>query len=235
MQKFSGLYEFTDQGMELFERAMRGEIDEKMIDPLHEDFALAIEGSSCFEVSTFATSKQMAETILSAMGSRAVPDLLIRNKLWAWLTFVLRDQVCPIDKEGRRKLGEIHRWYPSDVNDFQKSQRHLVRMPVSLLHSLSENADHLLAGKPDVPGEIREQLTSQQGMFHSTFQSVARKLYFDEATGKFRRGAAGKGGGSATRLRQIRKQLDVTWDLFVTTPDQLFELLPAEFNKFKQV
>ena len=135
-------------------------------------------------------------------------------------------------RDGRRRLGEVHKWYPAARNDYQKGQRHLVRMPVLLLSTLGKNADHLLCGDPATPGEVREQLTSQQDMFHPVFQEVARTLYFDETTGKLRRSSGGKGGGSSRRLAKVRQQLDVTWDLFALRPQELLEKLPSEFEPF---
>jgi cation transport regulator ChaB len=115
---------------------------------------------------------------------------------------------------------KVHRWYPSNLNDYQKGQRHLIRMPVLLLSSFGDDADHLLLGSPSVPGEIREQLTSQQDMFHPAFQAAARILYYDDEKGTIRRGAAGKKGGSARRLARVRQQLDVTWDLLPSRPSR---------------
>ena len=70
-------------------------------------------------------------------------------------------------------------------------------------------------------------------MFHPSFQKAAHTLYLDKTNGKIRRGAAGKGGGASRRLRQVRRQLDVTWDLFALSSDQILEKLPKEFDQFK--
>ena len=149
--------------------------------------------------------------------------------MWAWLTFVLRNQLFKKDNAGNWKVGEIHRWFPSDPNDWQKGQRHLVRMPVLLLHSLDDNADHLLCAAPSLLPEIREQLTSQQDMFNPAFQKVARTLYFDDVKNGLKRGAGGKSGGSPRRLAKVRQQLDVTWDLEGLDPKLIIDRLPQEF------
>jgi len=94
----------------------------------------------------------------------------------AWLTFVLRNQLFKKDQSGRLKVREYWRWYPSAPGDWQKGQRHLVRMPVLLLRELGDDADHLLNTHPSILPEIREQLTSQNAMFNQEFQ-VWRKLY----------------------------------------------------------
>lgn len=70
-------------------------------------------------------------------------------------------------------------------------------------------------------------------MISRNFQQVARQLYYVEATGSFKRGSAGSNGGSARRLRTIRKQLDVTWDMSDMAPASILKLLPAEFDPFR--
>jgi len=171
--------------------------------------------------------------VLQAMGSASLFELLARTGLWAWLTFVLRDQLFKKTPDGTFKVGELHRWYPSDPGDWQKGQRHLVRMPVLLLDQLGQNADHLLCAAPGVLPEIREQLTSQQDMFNPAFQRVARALYFNDATGALKRGAGGKSGGTPRRLAKVRQQLDVTWNLEDLQPSEIIATLPAEFSRFK--
>ena len=231
--KYASLREFTEHGMKVFQRAFEGQLDEAVIDPTDPALTDRISGTNELDVENWQTSKDMAEAIINACGTVALADLLRRPGLWAWLSFVLRDQVYPRLKSGQRKLGEVHRWYPANIDDYQKGQRHLVRMPVLLLSSFGDDADHLLLGAPSIPGELREQLTSQQDMFHPTVQAATRKLYFDSETGTLRSGAGGKGAGSSRRFAQVRKQLDVTWDLFALSPDQLIEKLPKEFDRFK--
>jgi hypothetical protein len=230
---YTSLYEFTDEGMRLFRRVFEGLAHEEDLNPTDPSLAQRISGTVALDIDDWGTTKEMARAILDACGSVTVSDLLRRPGLWAWLAFVMRDQVYPRLKTGQRKLGEVHRWMPAGVNDYQKGQRHLIRMPVLLLSSFGKDADHLLCGSPSVPGEVREQLTSQQDMFHPTVQAAARKLYFDDKAGKLRRGSGDKRRGGARRFAQVRKQLDVTWDLFALTSDQFLEKLPKEFDKFK--
>lgn len=76
-------------------------------------------------------------------------------------------------------------------------------------------------------------LQSQQDMFNSTFQQVARALYYDDNTGSLKRGAGGKGAGTPRRLAKVRQQLDVTWDLEDLDPAKIISTLPKEFERFK--
>lgn len=233
MTSFTALYEFTSAGMGVFQDAMEGRLSDAALNPTDPKLATRIAGTAPFTPRDLETSKEMAQAIIDACGTAPLNDLLRRDGLWAWLAFVMRDEVYPLRADGKRKLGEIHRWMPANLNDFQKGQRHLIRMPVILLDSFGDNADHILCGSPSVPGELREQMTSQQDMFHPTTQAAARALYFDDATGTLRKGAGGKGGGSARRFAQVRKQLDVTWDLFAISPEQFVTKLPKEFDRYK--
>jgi hypothetical protein len=231
--RFPTLFEFTNAGLGLFEQVVSGSCEEHILSLDDSTLLNRILGTQEFEVREFSTAKEMAAAILASIGTMPLGSLLPRTGLWSWFSFVLRDNLFPRDIGGRRKYGEVHRWFPSDPNDWQKGQRHLVRMPVILLASLGSNADHLLCQKPSVLPEIREQLTSQQDMFHSVFQGVARALYFDEATGRLKRGAGGKSGGSPRRLAKVRQQLDVTWDLFDLTVERMLGILPTEFARFR--
>lgn len=229
---FSGIYEFTPKGMSAFKRVFEGELDENSFDPTDPTFATRLSGTNSFSDSPVETSKELAQRILEALGDDW-SSCVTKDGVWAWLAFVLRDSVYPRRADGTRKTGEVHRWYPSDPSDFQKAQRHLIRMPVVLLGMLGDSVDHLLCGDPSTPGELREQLTSQQDMLEVEFQKSARRLYFDEDKGALKKGAAGKSGGSARRLAALRRQLDVTWNLFDLKAERIVKLLPQEFDKFK--
>ncbi|MFA5964558.1 MAG: hypothetical protein WC804_11130 [Sphingomonas sp.] len=232
MTSYPGVYEFNPQGLHAFKRIFEGSLGETAINPIDSQFAARVTGTKPIGDEPAETSKEMAQRVLSALGP-SWREHLSKPGIWAWLTFVLRDIVLPRDAHGKRKLGELHRWFPSDANDYQKAQRHLVRMPVVLLGDLGDAADHLLCGDPSVPGDVREQLTAQQVMFSREFQQMARTLYFDPAEKKLKRGSAGKGGGSARRLRAVRRQLDVTWNLFDLDAPHIVQLLPKEFDRFK--
>ena len=233
MSTYPSLYEFNAAGLDAFEKVFTGQINDSAIDPVDSTLASQVQGTKPFAPAEFSTAKAMAQAVLASIGTANLFDLLPNTGLWAWLTFVMRDQVFKREGDGTWKVGEVHRWYPSNPNDWQKGQRHLVRMPVLLLKSLGGTADHLLCSAPSVLPEIREQLTSQQDMFNPSFQQVARELYFNDAAGTLKRGAGGKSGGTPRRLAKVRQQLDVTWDLEDLDPAKIIETLPAEFSRFK--
>lgn len=233
MNKYAALYEFNEKGLEAFEKVFTGRLPDRAIDPVDPSLAKRLIDTKSLEINNFETAKEMAQAVLDAIGTVKLFSLLPNRGLWGWLTFVMRQQLFKKSGDGTWKVGELHRWLPSDPNDWQKGQRHLVRMPVQLLDSLGNNADHLLCSSPTVLPDIREQLTSQQDMFHPSFQQVARALYYDDENCTLKRGAGGKTGGTPRRLAKVRHQLDITWDLEDLDPSRIIEMLPNEFSRFK--
>ena len=230
--EFSNLYRFTPEGLDLFNRVMTGQVAEGALDLSSPKYVIPFEGTSKLIITDFATAKEMAQTICLSFGVESPQALAGDIRLWSWLTFALIDCLFPL-VEGQRKTKELHRWYPAAPNDWQKAQRHLVRMPTLLYYSFGDDAEHLICGKPSVGPEIREQLTAQQDMFSKNFMQASRMLYFDEKKSAVKYGASSKQAGTARRLRDVRKQLDVTWDMTDLSPQRILELLPQEFDRFK--
>lgn len=230
---FGQLFALTELGLQAFEKIFLGQLSEQELDLGNKNLVAPIAGTGGFTVKKFSTAKEMAQSVLASLRPRSAFDELGNIGMWAWLTYVMRDVLFESDANGRRLVREIPRWFPSAPSDWQKGQRHLVRMPVLLLESFGDDADHLLCGSPSTLPEIREQLTSQQDMFNGTFQRVARALYFDERRSSLKRGAGGKAGGTPRRLAKVRRQLDVTWELDELEFDRIVATLPSEFDRFK--
>ena len=233
-ETYSSLQELTQQGLDIYRQVMQHVLDDSALDLSNPALARPVHGSNPFTVVEFATAKEMAAAVIASLGKISPQSQAANTGLWAWLTFVMRDQLFA--KEGGvRKVTEFVRWYPAPPGDFQKAQRHLVRMPVLALSSMGDVADHLICGKPRVGPDIREQLTSQQDMFSPEFQKVCRKLYFDDATGNVKKGTGRtEGPGVPRRMAAIRKQLDVTWDMTDLSADKILALLPGEFDEYKR-
>jgi hypothetical protein len=48
-----------------------------------------------------------------------------------------------------------------------------------------------------------------------------------------KKGSGGKGGGSARRLSDVLKQFNMNYDFYAIKSDDLINLLPKEFDRFK--
>lgn len=152
--------------------------------------------------------------------------------IWTWLAAFHFEELCPPN----HRLGEEARWVPAAGN-FQKYYRHLLAGPYQIYRAHRDNPKRalaLLANPPHTPGDIAEQLASRQELVtNPAVMEVATRLYINPATDLPKRGAASTSNGSARRLADVLNQLDLTWDLYAMTTDQLLDLLPAEFERFK--
>jgi len=83
------------------------------------------------------------------------------------------------------------------------------------------------------PGDVVEQMAARPQLVTSrAVVGVATHLYY-AGDGSLRRGAGGKGPGSARRLGDVLMQFDRTFDLHSMDGTQLLEMLPPEFHKFR--
>jgi hypothetical protein len=169
--------------------------------------------------------------------STGTPEDTLRNQaLWAWLAVNWIDVLAPADSHGRRPVKGTYRWIPEP--GFQTYYRHLLALPFRVVWQSPKNPNVgavLLTGHPTKPGELTEQLASQQTIFSSpSLLGAASKLYVKPGTLDAKVGAAGKNTpGSARRFAAVINQLSRTFDLNEMSPDTIIAKLPAEFDGFR--
>jgi hypothetical protein len=185
---------------------------------------------------SFVTRWEVAEYLDTQFRAGGALDVERDRGLWAWLSLFFFEELCVADDGGRRKPGALPRWIP-EVEDYRSYYRHLLAGPYRVYRAHQGDpslAMALLCGAPSKPGEIFEQLASRQELVtNAGVVGAATALYFDPKTKKFRRGAGGKGGGSARRLADVLNQLDLTFDLYAMDTTALLAVLPSEFDRFK--
>ena len=171
------------------------------------------------------------------LGNAGIPGLIQDKGLWAWLSLFYFDQLCPPKAEGRRKPGERARWIPA-VGNFRKYYRHLLAGPYRIYRAHRDNPERafgLLCNPVCKPGDIAEQLAARQELVtNAAIVDAATALYVDPASRQPKRGAAGRGGGSARRLADVLNQFDLTWDLYAMDTEEILGLLPSEFDRFRE-
>jgi len=186
---------------------------------------------------SFSSRFDAAQYLDERFRASKLVDIETNRGLWAWLSLFYFDQLCPADKSGRRKPGELARWVP-EVANFRRYYRHLLAGPYRIYRAhrdCPERALALLYNPLSKPGDIVEQLASRQEFVtNKAVVEAATWLYIDGASRTAKKGAGGKGPGSARRFAEVLNQLDVTWDLYAMSADDLLSILPAEFNRFKK-
>lgn len=182
----------------------------------------------------FDTRLQMALYLDPILNNVFDGDDMNETGVWAWLSAAFFDTVCPEDDSGIRRPGRDYRHIPSE--DWRHFYRHLIRGPIRIYRLFAqkpENALIVLCQHPAAPGEFVEQLAArQERITNPGIIEAANRLYFDGEIGKPRRGSAPNWPkpGTLRRFGQLLDQLDLTYDLYSMSADDLLELLPGEFS-----
>jgi hypothetical protein len=141
-----------------------------------------------------------------------------RNQgLWTWLTLYFFDEVCPADGNGKRNPKDEARLIPL-LDNHQRFYRHLLVGPFLIVRAhrtQPERAIAMLCNPLWKPGEIAEQLASRKELVtNHAVADAATQLYYNPATGSFKRGAGSDVKGAARRLAALLNQLDLTFYLY---------------------
>lgn len=164
-----------------------------------------------------------------------VEDVASDRGLWGWLSLRYFNSTCPLEDSGERRPGALSRHIP-EPGDFRKYYRHLLAGPLMIYRAHKDDparAHALLCTPVSKPGDIVEQLASRQELVtNRAIVKLATKLYVEGYPARPKRGASGRGRGSVRRFAKVLNQMDLTWDLYSMSDQQLLELLPGEFDRF---
>jgi hypothetical protein len=182
---------------------------------------------------------EFGRELVMRLGSLDPAKISHDRGLWTWLALYLFDQLCPPGPDGKRRLDKQYRYILS--SDYRHYYRHLVRTPWQLCRDHGPNSRFLLLATDDGAdplrrhGDILEQLGGTQSIIRSRpIIAEASRLYSDPISGRPRRGAAGKGGGSIRRFARVLRQLDLTFDPEFMPLGGLSAILPVEFDGWKK-
>jgi hypothetical protein len=236
------LRRLTSSGLEVFSGYLDLLATEPERDPPTDlldspDHTEVVSPAVTIEHAAPANRLDLARQLHSVISSAGLADVERDIGLWAWLTLFHFDTVCPPTKGGARKTRERAAYLP-EPNNFQRYYRHLLLGAYLIYRANEDNPARAMAFlcKPaHVIDDVVAQLAARQEyVTNKAVVDLATRLYFDPATGTHRRGAGGKGKGSARRLADVLAQFDVTWDLYAMGSDEFLRVLPAEFDRFKE-
>lgn len=168
-----------------------------------------------------------------------LPDSLVKayaydGEFWDWLSLFFFDQICPPNGKGQRKLHETAR-YIFTLDMRFRHYRHFVWMPYESYRRHGESSHVYLAQQLSKTADATEQLFGHQKVI-SCFPLVKAfsELYFDPAAGKRKYGHASyKKPGNIRRFMKITQQLEMNYDFHSMMPEEVIEMLPPEFDKWK--
>ena len=202
------------------------------------DTCESVPAANEFEVRIFDSRLELARFVNDLLTNAEIEDHdnMTDIGLWSWLGAAFLDSTCPADSHGFRKPGNDYRHIPS--SNWRDFYRHLVRGPVRIFRLFQDNTDAaaiVLCQRPHSPGDFVEQLASRQERITNTaIIETANRLYYDRTTEKPRRGASSttRRPGTLRRFVDVLDQLDLTYDLYSMSADELCELLPNEFSTY---
>lgn len=229
---------FNEDGLNEFERII-GEIRNNNLKNIPEDFLLSDQYSDILEPIIniekvdYKNKNELVPYIVETLNLRANKYLYFDKGLWSWLAAFYFDNICPTDGNGKRKINEIAFYVLRDPKSYTKYYRHLLAYPSRILSELNDSSKIFLIGSFLKRGEITEQFGAYQEIaLNKGILDAANILYWDDNTKNLKRGAAGKGGGSARRLVRIIRQYQLTYDLNSMNGNEIVALLPHEFTKW---
>jgi len=237
----SEIRRFTDKGLDDFRNYLA---DLRAGSPSPPPFQLLRNPDTS---ESFNSSRQVEQRIFSTrlVLARYLEDILSGIEtdgietdvhLWSWLSLFYFDQVCPAAKNGIRRPGRDYRHilepgYPYGHN-------HLI-FGAFLVHSVyglgNELCRLLLYTSPNIESGYHHQLAQRQSIVTNRgVMAAAATLYFDYKKNKPKFGAIPRNKpGTLYRFIDVIQQLDLNYDLYSMSGDEILDLLPQEFNKWK--
>jgi hypothetical protein len=181
----------------------------------------------------FRNKNELIPYLVHQLNLKTNKHLYFDKGLWSWLSAFYFDNICPPDGNGKRKVNETAFYILRDPKNYTKYYRHLLAYPCRLYSELGDSSKIFLIGTFLKRGEITEQFGAYQEIaLNKGILDAANLMYWDEATRNLKRGAAGKGAGSARRLVRIIRQYQMTYDLNSMKGNDIVQLLPIEFAKW---
>jgi len=238
MNNFISIRTFNEEGLNEFERIIN-EIRNNTMQSIPEDFLFNEMYSSTHEPIInlervdHKNKNELVPYIVEKLSLRSNKYLYFDKGLWSWLAAFYFDNVCPQDGHGKRKVNENAFYVLRDPKSYTKYYRHLLAYPCRLYSELGESSKIFLIGSFLKRGEITEQFGAYQEIaLNKGILDAANILYWNDEDKNLKRGAAGKGGGSARRLVRIIRQYQLTYDLNSMQGNEIVDLLPVEFLKW---
>ena len=186
---------------------------------------------------TFISRMEAARYLDSVLSGVTGCDVERDVGLWAWLSLFYFEELCSPDGRGHRKPGERARWIPA-VDEARRSYRHLLAGAYRVYRAHRDNPEGamvLLHTPLSRTGHFWYQLASRQELVtNPAIMEAAAELYLGQCGTNAKPGATGEGLGGVFRFAAIFNQFDKVWDLYAMNKQQILDLLPGEFDRYRE-
>ncbi len=230
---------FNSQGNERFEelfwKMKDGEAvslpESALNDP---DFTEEVNFVAEIENRTFESRYDMGKYLTSILSPESIMQYHGDTGLWNWISWLWFDQLCQIKSDGSRKdMREMHNYLLSP--SWNHRPRHAVRSSWMLASRYGDKIRFMLSKSPSTRGHIIEVFLGTQFYFNCQGVVKTASRLYTHSTGKtFKRGSTSRvRPGNIERYLKYLNQLELTYDLFSIKQEVLWQMLPQEFEGFK--
>ena len=198
-----------------------------------EGASRAIESDASVEDRVFESRGEAAQYFAEQLAEVSPASRDQDRGLWSWLSLFYFDQLCPPRAQGLRKVNEAYRYVPS--TDYRHYYRHLLLGPYRIYSTCMPYGQSMLCTKFGSHSDFAEQVPARQELLvNPGFLELLDRLYFDRHMERNKPGATNrKRGGTLRRLIALVNQLELTYDLYTLSADELNAMLPAEFERWQ--
>lgn len=209
-----------------------GEAPRELLDDAQCTSDLSVQAR--VDAKPFASRWGMAQHLAERLASLPAQEVEENAGLWAWLSLLYFDLVCPRQPDRTRKPGRDYRHVPDF--GFMYRYRHLLYGPFAVYRRHRGYAILVLSGPPHHESALYQEITSRQDLLASRGVIEAlNELYLDRSRGLPKRGAQRVAGapGTVRRFVRVMQQLDLTYDIYGMSGEAIVQLLPAEFDGWR--
>ncbi len=192
------------------------------------DLSAQVEG----DTHEFGSRWSVGEYLVKQLAALPAAEVENNRGLWTWLSLLYFDQVCPAPL---RKPGQDYRHVPDFT--FRHRYRHLLYGPYAVYRRHRTHAILVLYGPLHKEQGLYHEITSRIDLIASQgVIDALNVLYLDRKKAGPKRGAqaAATHPGTVRRFVHMLQQLDVTYDLYGMSGKEILDLLPAEFDSWRE-
>lgn len=195
-----------------------------------------------FQFSRMPSKRELAKSVCDAFQKAGYRDLPLDPTprvlgMWSWLAALTFEVV-----RGRPNLGAKH-YYVLTVDTprlWNRMLTHRLAGPARIYWLFRDrplDASLFLSGVAyQRSSDMNEFVTRKDFLLNRPLMTVANRLYYNPIGARAKRGRHGdspNSGGTIPRFVAVMRQFQQTYDLESMTPDQILDLLPPEFDRWK--
>ena len=233
------LRKLTDEGLSEFSHFIRNlKVGQDLQTPKYlldsDEYSDVVELNLDITEECFSSRYEMGEYLVGLFNGEDVSSYLGDSGFWSWFALLWFDQLCPTSS-GRRVPSMEYNYILSP--QYNHRPRHAIYMTWQLVSRYGSDVLFLLGKEMSTRGELTEQMMArQENLSSKSVIGLASKLYLNPKTRTFKKGAASRtGAGCIARYISWLDQLRLTYDLYSITKEDLEELLPSEFDRFRSI